>query len=152
VLAMSAEAMRAKAYRSYRARLEVIVRIPSTASDHEIHAMIRIGFPTYSLEWFLEYCSASLLDCRGIIFPVMRDENVLRGQRLSKNDSAQLFRLAHIIALTEVIFGNDDKARRWLTAPKEGFSGATPIAMLSTIQGAQAVEQMLIQAVEGISF
>lgn len=40
-----------------------------------------------------------------------------------------------IVALSEVIFGSDDKARRWLTAPKESFSRAIPIAMLSTVQG-----------------
>lgn len=149
---MSAEAMRAKAYHSYRARLEVIVRISSAASDQDIHEMIKVGFPTHSLESFREYCSASLLDCSGIISPVMPNENTSRGQRLSKNDSAHLFRIACVIALAEVIFGNDSKVRRWLTAPKKVFSGATPIAMLSTIQGAQTVEEMLIQAVEGITF
>lgn len=137
---------------AYRCRLEVIFRIPSAASAHDIHEMIEVGFPTYSLESFLEYCNASLLDCLDIISPVMSDENTLRAQRLSKNESEHLFRVAHIVALAEVIFGNDAKARRWLTASKKAFAGTTPIGMLFTIQGAQKVEQMLIQAVEGITF
>lgn len=149
---MSAKALRAKAYHFYKARLEVILRIPSRATDQDIHEMIRVGFPTSSLESFLEYCGAGLLDCSGFISPVLPDENAPGGQRLSTSDSSHLFRIAHIVALSEVIFGSDDKARRWLTAPKESFSRATPIAMLSTVQGAQAVEQMLIRAVEGNYF
>ncbi|KJZ35755.1 antitoxin Xre/MbcA/ParS toxin-binding domain-containing protein [Pseudomonas fluorescens] len=149
---MSVEAMRAKAHHSYRARLEVIIRIPTAVSDHDIHEMIKVGFPTYSLESLLEYCRASLLDCSSFISPVIPDVNISRGERLSENDSAHLFRVAHVVALAEVIFGNDSKARRWLAEPKEVFSGATPIAMLSTIQGAQKVEEMLIQAVEGFTF
>lgn len=152
MLAMSAKALRAKAYHFYRARLELIVHIPSRATDQDIHEMIRVGFPTSSLESFLEYCGAGLLDFSGFISPVLPDENAPGGQRLSTIDGAHLFRIAHIVALSEVIFGSDDKARRWLTAPKESFSRATPIAMLSTVQGAQAVEQMLIRAVEGNYF
>ena len=151
-MAMSAKVLRAKAYHSYRARLEVVVRIPSAASNQDIQEMIRVGFPTCSLESFLEYCGASLLDCSGFISSVLADENAPGGQLLSTKVSAHLFRIAHIVALSEVIFGSDDKARRWLMSPKESFSRATPIAMLSNIQGAQAVERVLIQAVEGNYF
>ncbi|MGO4001501.1 antitoxin Xre/MbcA/ParS toxin-binding domain-containing protein [Pseudomonas fluorescens] len=132
--------------------MEVILRIPSATSDHDIHEMIEVGFLAYSVESFLEYCTAGLLNFSGIIKSAMFDENTSSVQRLSKNDSERLFRAAHIVALAEVIFRNDAKAKRWLTAPKKAFSGATPIDMVTTTRGAQKVEQMLIQAVEGITF
>lgn len=99
---MSVEAMRAKAHHSYRARLEVIIRIPTAVSDHDIHEMIKVGFPTYSLESLLEYCRASLLDCSSFISPVIPDVNISRGERLSENDRCLSRRVACDPKLTVV--------------------------------------------------
>jgi uncharacterized protein (DUF2384 family) len=54
--------------------------------------------------------------------------------------------------MAEVVFGNGEKARSWLSKPKSRFSGKDPIAMLATTSGSHQVEEMLIQVAEGIAF
>lgn len=47
------------------------------------------------------------------------------------------------------VFRDEEKARRWLTTPKDQFGGKSPLEMLKTIQGVQQVEQALIALQEG---
>jgi len=54
--------------------------------------------------------------------------------------------------MANALFGNDEKAKRWLSKPKDRFSGKSPVAMLSTLQGSRQVEEMLIQLAEGFTF
>jgi putative toxin-antitoxin system antitoxin component (TIGR02293 family) len=55
-----------------------------------------------------------------------------RGQRLTVEESDRLFRVAHIMAMAQTLFGDDEKAKHWLSKSKDRFSGKSPIAMLST--------------------
>jgi uncharacterized protein (DUF2384 family) len=54
--------------------------------------------------------------------------------------------------MAETIFGNRDKAKRWLNKPKERFSRQTPMAKVLTVQGIRQVEEMLLQVAEGYAF
>ena len=68
---------------------------------------------------------------------------------MTVDESDRLFRSAHITAMAEAVFGEADKAKRWLSKPKERFSGLTPMQMLTTQQGTTQVEEMLLQIAEG---
>jgi putative toxin-antitoxin system antitoxin component (TIGR02293 family) len=68
------------------------------------------------------------------------------------NESDRLFRVAHITAMAETLFEYNEKAKRWLSKSKDRFSGKSPLAMLSTLQGTRQVEEMLIQVAEGLAF
>lgn len=48
------------------------------------------------------------------------------------------------MAMAEVLFGDDQKAPRWLSKPKARFSGAT-MALLSTSKGTRVIEEMLLK-------
>lgn len=50
------------------------------------------------------------------------------------------------------LFGDDEKATRWLSKSKKGLVGQTPIEMALTTQGADEVEELLIQLAKGIVF
>ena len=95
---------------------------------------------------------------RGVFTPVERDQiiplrtlktRIERDQPLTVEESDRLFRSAHITAMAEAVFGEADKAKRWLSKPKERFSGLTPMQMLTTQQGTTQVEEMLLQVAEG---
>lgn len=73
-----------------------------------------------------------------------------RSQRLSLGESDRLFRLAHVTAMAEALFGDVKKAQRWLSKPKQRFAWEQPIALLSTTQGTRMVEELLIQVAEGM--
>ncbi|MBV6749966.1 antitoxin Xre/MbcA/ParS toxin-binding domain-containing protein [Pseudomonas sp. MWU13-2100] len=149
---MLAEVMREPAYGAYRLRLEYLLQIPTDASELEIHEMIQFGFEAQRL---MKLCD------QGDVTPLERDQiiplktlktRIAKEQRLTVDESDRLFRAAHITAMADTLFGNDEKARRWLSKPKDRFSGRSPMAMLSTIQGTRQVEEMLIQLAEGFSF
>lgn len=149
---MFAEVFREDDYRAYRLRLEKFMDIPISASDQDIHDLIESGFPASSVN---KLCND------GNISPVARDliiplktlrTRLMRHQRLTVDESDRLFRVAHITAMAGVLFGDDEKAENWLTKPKSRFSGKSPIAMLSTMQGTRRVEEMLIQVAEGLVF
>ena len=74
-----------------------------------------------------------------------------KGERLSLDETDRAVRLARIMALSESIFGDKDKALRWLRKGLRRFGGATPLAMLATDAGGRLVEETLIQIDEGYS-
>ncbi|WP_390899651.1 antitoxin Xre/MbcA/ParS toxin-binding domain-containing protein [Pseudomonas arsenicoxydans] len=137
---------------TYRARLEAMLLIPVDSSDERIHTLIEAGFKSGSVSRLLEL---------GIISAAVRDQiipyttlkrRLERGQRLSTSESDRLFRIARVIAMAGVVFGDEEKAKRWLSTPKFCFSGKNPLAMLTTFQGSHLVEEMLNQAAEGFTF
>jgi len=52
-------------------------------------------------------------------------------------------RLGHVVALAERIFGDKEKAHRWMQKPKLELGGATPFDSLASDAGARQVEEML---------
>jgi putative toxin-antitoxin system antitoxin component (TIGR02293 family) len=48
------------------------------------------------------------------------------------------------------VFGEQERALRWLGKPKHDFEERTPIQMLRTESGGRLVEEMLVQIEEGM--
>ncbi len=71
------------------------------------------------------------------------------GESLTVEESDRAVRLARIVAQTESVFGNKDKAMAWLRQPMKRFEGETPIEMLATEVGGRLVEEALVQIDEG---
>ncbi|WP_323000113.1 antitoxin Xre/MbcA/ParS toxin-binding domain-containing protein [Castellaniella sp.] len=149
---MYAELLREAGYAAYRSRLNALLGIPENASEIQIHDRIVDGFPASRL---VELCE------RGDVTPVERDQiiplrtlknRLAKDQPLTTIESDRLFRAAHITAMAEIVFGDRDKAKRWLDKPKERFEGHSPMTMLASLQGTRQVEEMLIQLAEGFSF
>ena len=148
---MFAEVMRDTGYAAYRARLNTLLGIPENATDTQIHNSIVHGFPASRL---MELCE------KGDITPLKRDQiiplrtlktRLSKEQPLTIDESDRLFRAAHITAMAQTVFGDRDKAKRWLTKPKERFYNQSPMSLLSTLQGTRQVEEMLLQIAEGYS-
>lgn len=72
-------------------------------------------------------------------------------ERLSLEETDRVVRLARIAALAEAVFGEHEKALRWLRKGLRRFNGVTPFAMLATEAGGRLVEEALIQIDEGYS-
>ena len=70
-------------------------------------------------------------------------------QRLTVDESDRAVRLARVVAQTESVFCNQDKAMAWLRKPMKRFEGHTPIEMLVTDVGSRLVEEALVQIDEG---
>ena len=149
---MFAEILRENAYGAYQVRLEALLYIPTDASDQDIHELIEAGFSAGSVKALCDLGAISSLERDQIIPLKALKTRLARGQRLTVEESDRLFRVAHIMAMAQTLFGDDEKAKHWLSKSKDCFSGKSPIAMLSTIQGTRRVEEMLIQLAEGLAF
>ncbi len=149
---MFAEIMRDAGYAAYRSRLNALLGIPENATETQIHDSIVHGFPATRL---VELCE------KGEVTPLERDQiiplrtlktRLSKEQPLTVDESDRLFRAAHITAMAQTIFGDQVKARRWLSKPKARFNGQNPMALLTTLQGTRQVEEMLLQIAEGYAF
>ena len=75
---------------------------------------------------------------------------IARHQPLSKQESDKAVRVARITAMAEQVFGEPERAWRWLRKPRQRFDGKAPIDMLATEAGARLVEEVLVQIDQGI--
>ncbi|MCB1545117.1 MAG: DUF2384 domain-containing protein [Methylobacteriaceae bacterium] len=75
---------------------------------------------------------------------------VARGEALTEDESDRAVRLARIADHAERVFGDSDKAGRWLRKPVPALHGRTPVELLQTETGARKVEDELIRIDHGI--
>ena len=71
-------------------------------------------------------------------------------ERLTVEETDKALRLARIAAQAERVFGEAEKAHRWLREPKRALQGETPVAYLATEAGARVVEEMLYRIEYGM--
>jgi putative toxin-antitoxin system antitoxin component (TIGR02293 family) len=74
-----------------------------------------------------------------------------RLEALSQDESDRAVRLARTAALAEQVFGNAERAWRWLRAPKRQFRDRSPFQLLATDAGARLVEELLYRVDEGMA-
>lgn len=146
---MLAELLPKPVYRHYRRHLGVSLQIGVGASEQENHEIIAAGF---AAERFKLLSESGVYDAVALekIMPVgTLNARLARRQRLNLDESDRLFRLAHVTAMAEALFGDVKKAQRWLSKPKQRFAREQPLALLSTTQGTRMVEKLLIQVCRG---
>ena len=67
----------------------------------------------------------------------------LQTGRLSLEESDRAVRLARLTAMAEHVFGDFEKAHRWMRKPSPMLDGAVPVALLKSESGAHLLEQTL---------
>jgi len=75
---------------------------------------------------------------------------VKRHEPLTVEETDRAVRLARVAELAERIFGDKQKAHRWLRKPKLALGRATPLTYLASESGARTVEEMLWRIDSGI--
>jgi putative toxin-antitoxin system antitoxin component (TIGR02293 family) len=109
------------------------------------------GLPISKLEEFSAYSGFALKDLLEVVIPARTlKHRRQRNEPLSMDESDRLVRVARLYELSLKVFGDPDKARRWLSKPKHRFDGRSPLAMMRTGLGGNAVEEMLYQIDEGM--
>lgn len=109
------------------------------------------GVPLPALEEFAVSSGFELKDLLDVVIPARTlKHRRQRKEPLSLDESDRLARVARVYALAVRVFGNPEKARRWLSKAKTRFNEQTPLSMLRTDLGGRQVEEMLIQIDEGM--
>ncbi len=107
--------------------------------------------PLATLDEFAAYSGFSMKELLEVVIPLRTLKHRRQRQEpLNAEESDRLARVARLWELGKKVFGNPDKARRWLTKPKIRFEERTPLAMMRSSAGGDAVEEMLIQIEEGM--
>lgn len=119
-------------------------------TDKDLIAVVEHGLPTRVLS---ELGRAGLAEdeIHRLVIP-RRTLSHRRARRrpLTPVESDRALRLARIVALASEVFGERDRALRWLRKPKQCFSGRAPLDVIATESGGRMVEEMLYQIDDGI--
>ena len=72
------------------------------------------------------------------------------GEPLTVNENDSALRLVRVMDMAERVFGEPEKARRWLRKANRGLDGVVPLDLLDSESGAHIVEETLQQIDHGI--
>ena len=75
---------------------------------------------------------------------------VANNEPLTVEETDRALRLERIAALADRVFGDHQKAHRWMRKPKHLLGGRTPVDFLASESGARQVEEMLYRIEHGM--
>lgn len=112
--------------------------------------LIRNGVPLDALERLRKEHGIDAYDV-GIINRRTHDHRRSKGKPLTPDEGDRLYRTSRIVILAEEIFGNREKAIRWLEKPRRALGGISALTAVTTTPGYEAVEELLQQLHYGLS-
>ena len=118
--------------------------------DFKFSVLVEKGFPLTFVETLREE-GFTPGEVHSLIVPARTlKHRRAKKQDLSPEETDRAVRLTKIATLADRVFGNHDKALRWLRRRNQRLDGRAPLEMLRTEVGGDLVEQMLYQIDEGI--
>jgi putative toxin-antitoxin system antitoxin component (TIGR02293 family) len=112
---------------------------------------LEAGLPLSAISDFVSSSGLQPKDIYEVVIPARtlkhrRD----RKEPLNLDESDKLARMVRVYEQAVRIFGDKEKALRWLGKPKHRFAERTPVQMLRTDVGGRMVEEMLGQIEHGM--
>jgi len=139
---------RTQRQRTERSMFSVLLAQSDPSSDMELVKLVHNRLPLSVIDRLLaEGVTKQEIDL--VAPPRTLAHRRANAERLTVEESDRAVRLARVVAQTESVFGNKDKAMAWLRQPMKRFEGHTPIEMLATDVGSRLVEEALVQIDEG---
>jgi putative toxin-antitoxin system antitoxin component (TIGR02293 family) len=121
-------------------------------SELELVEAVRHGFKPAVTDQLFDGTVLTKSDMERLVIPRRTlTHRIKKGERLTREESDRVTRVARIVALAEGTFGNREKASRWLHKPKREFNAQTPIDLLDTEEGARVVEDRLFRIAHGLA-
>jgi putative toxin-antitoxin system antitoxin component (TIGR02293 family) len=112
---------------------------------------VEAGVPVDTMTTFISASGVELKDIYDIVIPARTlKHRRSRHESLSSDESDKLARLVRVFDQAVSVFGDAERARKWLGTPKQRFSRRTPLQMLRTDLGGRMVEEMLGQIEYGM--
>ena len=109
------------------------------------------GVPLSALEEFATQSGIPVRDLLDVVIPARTlKHRRVRKEPFSLDESDRLARVMRLYELAVRVFGNPEKARRWLSDSKHRFEERSPLSMMRTELGGRQVEEWLIQIDEGM--
>ena len=134
--------------RSERSMFSVLLAQSDPSSDMEMVKLVHNRLPLSVIDRLLAE-GVSKQEIGLVAPPRTLAHRRANAEKLTIEESDRAVRLARVVAQTESVFGNKDKALAWLRQPMKRFEGNTPIEMLASDVGSRLVEEALVQIDEG---
>ncbi len=113
------------------------------ASEADLARVVARRIPLRALTHFTRGGFSEQEVAEYIIPPRTRRHRKLRREPLTVDESDRLVRLARIQAVAEDVFGDADKANKWLREPLGILDHRSPLDVARTDSGARLIEQIL---------
>ena len=121
------------------------------STPSELRSLLRTGLPHASLEALMERFHLRREEVsQALDLPKRTLARRKAARRLPANESDRVLRLTRIAVMAEEVFGDRDKAIRWLHRPNRALGGDVPLALLNTDLGAREVEDVLGRIAHGV--
>jgi len=122
------------------------------ASDSAIDLAraVREGFPVEVIDNMRASGRLTVGEVHRVIAPARTLAHRRKQGRLNQEQSERALRVAEVLARAEQVFGRE-KAHRWLRRPTAALEGETPLDLLDTQPGAEAVLNLLGRIDHGIA-
>ncbi len=133
------------------ARLGGKLGVPRIRSDRDLASLVEKRLPAAAIESLVRGGLSNAEVYRLILPRRTLAHRLAKHQPLSREESDRAVRVARITASAEQIFGDPERAWRWLRKSKRRFDGKPPIEMLATEAGARLVEEMIAQIDDGLA-
>ncbi|NHZ90999.1 DUF2384 domain-containing protein [Massilia sp. CCM 8733] len=106
---------------------------------------IRRGFPSTLLKDTALYFEVPIGHIRSLAGLNESTAHALtrRGANMDPASSERIWRLAHVVAMAQDVFEDDEAAKTWLRSINRAFGDVAPMDYLDTEPGAMAVRQVL---------
>jgi len=128
--------------------MATLAEVPTLRIDLD---SLEAGLPLSTITDFLATSGLQFKDIYEVVIPARTlKHRKARQEPLNLDESDKFARLVRVYEQTVKVFGEKEKALRWLNKPKHRFAERTPIQMLRTELGGRKVEEMLIQIDEGM--
>ena len=112
---------------------------------------VEAGVPVDTMTSFVSASGVELKDIYEVVIPARTlKHRRSRCEPLSADESDKLARMVRIFDHAVAVFGDAERARKWLLSPKKRFDQRTPMHMLRTDLGGRMVEEMLGQIEHGM--
>jgi putative toxin-antitoxin system antitoxin component (TIGR02293 family) len=111
---------------------------------------VESGLPRQSLERVVERAGFQGPARLKLMYRVVPAATFKRRVRLKLVESEKTERLARVIALAELLWDDEDEAKRFLTTPHAELGRKRPIEAGLTELGARQVEDVVMRALHGL--
>ena len=130
---------------------EAVIGKP-VSSELELAEVVRMGFLPIVIDRLFNGEVLNKTDMERLVMPRRTlNHRIKKGERLTREESDRVTRVARIVAMAEETFGHRAKASRWLHKAIRRFGGQTPIDLLDTEEGARVVEDRLFRIAHGLA-
>jgi len=115
-----------------------------TISGIELHREIEAGIPGKSIPTLIVVLDVTREDFSDLLGRARKTlSDLVQREHLSRVDSDLLYRIARAIVHAVSVFEDAAYAVHWLKEPNEALGGATPLSLLSTVEGNEVVHAEL---------